>query len=426
VEEGWVEREGVRLHYLEWRPPRPPTWPTLLLLHGLSSNARIWERVASRLPDLHLIALDQRSHGLSDRPMTGYTGAELTKDLAKLLHELGLERAVLVGHSWGATVALVFAATHPDRTAGLVVVDGPVGALRERMSWEEASQRLQPPLPRYRDLAEAIAAQRSFLADAWGDDLLEFVRAGLAEHAGGLVPTLNASVREQIVRWLYNLDPESLLARTEGPLLLAMAERPWPDVPSSVLEWRRRTVERVRQLRPDAQVRWYDSPHDVPLVCPVELALDLERISVAAAFWSLVRETSALQHDERPWQRRIHAQGDWEARDLLAHLSSTQSALAEVVTSAGREGEGIKTGQPFDPDRWNASQLRRRRGRTPIELVEELRAGTIALQVALMDADLDARASIGPQAGRPLRKALEHMYAHQRDHLTELQAALAT
>jgi len=424
VQEGWIERDGVRLHYLEWRPSRLSAWPNLLFLHGLSSNARIWERVASRLPGLRMVALDQRSHGPSDRPPAGYTGTELIGDLVKLTQELELERPVLVGHSWGAAVALTFAATHPERTGGLVMVDGPVAALRDRMPWEEASQRLQPPLPHYRDLTEAVAAQRSFLADAWGDDLLRFVEAGLVEHADGLVPTLSAPIREQIVRWLYDLEPRRLFPRTEGPLLLAMAERPWPDAPSSALEWRRRAVEGVRQLRPDAQVRWYDSPHDIPLVRPAELALDLERTAVVAAFWSLARETAALEHGERPWQRRVHAEGSWEARDLLAHLSSTQAALAGVVASAGEGSQATGTGQPFDPDRWNASQLRRRRERTPTELVRELHAGAVALQAALMAADLSARTSIGPQAGRPLREALEQMYAHQRGHLAELQAAL--
>ncbi|HZU18757.1 MAG TPA: maleylpyruvate isomerase N-terminal domain-containing protein, partial [Candidatus Dormibacteraeota bacterium] len=118
-------------------------------------------------------------------------------------------------------------------------------------------------------------------------------------------------------------------------------------------------------------------------------------------------------------------EGGWEARDLLAHLSSTQAALAAVVASAGGEGRGGAVGQPFDPDRWNASQVRRRRERTPPELMEELRSGAVELQAALMAAGLEARTSIGPQAGRPLREALERMHAHQRAHLTELRAALA-
>src|SRR5438128_1848147 len=68
--EGWLERDGTRLHYLEWLvegppPPRTPEAP-LFLLHGLSSNARFWTRFAGRFPRRRVIALDQRSHGLSD------------------------------------------------------------------------------------------------------------------------------------------------------------------------------------------------------------------------------------------------------------------------------------------------------------------------------------------------------------------------
>src|SRR5205085_11353496 len=73
MQEGFVERGGVRLHYLEWAPSAPVPREPILFLHGLSSNARFWERLAERLPERRLIALDQRSHGMSDRPAAGYS-----------------------------------------------------------------------------------------------------------------------------------------------------------------------------------------------------------------------------------------------------------------------------------------------------------------------------------------------------------------
>ncbi|HKA11149.1 MAG TPA: alpha/beta fold hydrolase [Candidatus Dormibacteraeota bacterium] len=427
--EGWVERAGVRLHYLEWRPSdliSPPPEPALFLLHGLSSNARVWERTARLLPARRIVALDQRSHGLSDRPATGYALDDVVADAAHVIRELGLGRPLVAGHSWGAAVALSLTAAHPELASGLVNVDGPTASFSRFMTWEEAAQRMQPPLPTYRDSDEAAAAQADDLGDAWGDDLREFVSAGLSEApAGSLAPTLTAEVRVQILRNLYGFEPELLFAGVEGPILLAMAGQVWPGAPQEFVERRRRSVEEVRELRPDAQVRWYESRHDVPLIRPAELAGDVERTAIAAAFWSLAREAAGLAGLPRgDWARP--AQGDdggWDAKDVLAHLSSTQAAMANVIGAPSPgPGDGARE---FDSARWNASQLRRRKEQTPTELAAEMRRGTEQAQAALMGTDLAALTAIGPYAGTRLNRAMELMLDHQRRHMAELRAALA-
>ncbi len=209
MDEGWIERDGVRLHYLEWRPAGPQREPAVFLLHGLSSNARAWERVAAHLPDRRVVALDQRSHGLSDRPASGYTIDEVVADAAHAVRELGLGRPLVAGHSWGAPVALSLATTHPDLAGGLAVVDGGTTSFGRFMTWEQAATRMQPPLPTYRDLAEAVAAQAAFLGGSWDADLEGFVRAGLVEAPeGGLTSTLTSEVRREILRDLYDFQPE--------------------------------------------------------------------------------------------------------------------------------------------------------------------------------------------------------------------------
>src|SRR5258708_5174695 len=203
TDEGYLEREGVRLHCLGWPPSGMPEPPALLLLHGLSSNARYWERVARRMPNRRLVALDQRSHGLSDAPPTGYGMDVLAADAGHGIRELGLDRPVVVGHSCGGTVALEDGATLSELVSGVAVLDGPIAPTSERITWEDASRMMQPPLPRYRSLEEAFEAKRQELGEAWGEDLQQFVKSGLRRDGDSWVLTLTAPVRLQILEQLY-------------------------------------------------------------------------------------------------------------------------------------------------------------------------------------------------------------------------------
>jgi pimeloyl-ACP methyl ester carboxylesterase len=423
MREGWLERSGVRLHYLEWEPKAEPREPALFLLHGLSSNSLVWARVAAQLGTRRIVALDQRSHGLSDRPSEGYGSDELVADAAHAIEELGLGRPLVGGHSWGASVALELAASRPDLASGLVFVDGPAVPISRVMSWEEASERMQPPFPIYAGLEQAVEAQRQYLGEAaWDDDLQEFVRAGLAEVDGGLTSTLSVAVRLQILERMFQFDPLTHFPRVEGPVLLAVAGQLWPGAPSEFAESRRRAVEEVVANRPDIQVRWYDSRHDIPLIQPRALAADVERTATAAGFASLAHETARLDGD---WRRPVHGDGEgWVARDLLAHLASTQSSLAAVVTAEPREDGGEKARPAFDPDRWNAAQVSRRREVPPEELLLELQRGGSTLHAALMGVDLGRPVAVGRYSGRPVTEVMELMASHQRTHLAELKTAL--
>lgn len=113
----FVELGGLRVHYIE----RPGRGVPVLLLHGLPGTAEDWNAVTALLPGRRTIAID--------RPGFGYSGggyvpaARQLSTLAALMDRLGIPRAVVVGHSYGGTLALDFAERHPRRVAGLVLVD---------------------------------------------------------------------------------------------------------------------------------------------------------------------------------------------------------------------------------------------------------------------------------------------------------------
>jgi esterase len=118
-----VEVSGLRLHYLDWRNERTP----LVLLHGLTSAAATWARVAERLSDrYHVVALDQRGHGDSDRaPAEGYRTDDYVADLEAFVDTLGLERFILCGQSMGGHNTIAYTARHPERVLCALANDIP-------------------------------------------------------------------------------------------------------------------------------------------------------------------------------------------------------------------------------------------------------------------------------------------------------------
>jgi pimeloyl-ACP methyl ester carboxylesterase len=130
---------GVELHLLEWSTEGVP----MLLLHGFGNEAHIWDDFAPIVaPHYRTLALDHRGHGQSGWDPEGrYEVDSLVDDVEAVTAALGIERLVIVAHSLGGRVATIFAGRHPERMAGLVIVDiGPEvdarGSMRIRQDVE--------------------------------------------------------------------------------------------------------------------------------------------------------------------------------------------------------------------------------------------------------------------------------------------------
>lgn len=105
-----IDLPGGRFHYLTWGAEQTER-PSILLLHGITSDALSWVRVAPVLADRYRVyALDMRGHGESIKPPAGaYSLRATADDAAALIEALGLERPVVIGHSWGGATAIVLA-----------------------------------------------------------------------------------------------------------------------------------------------------------------------------------------------------------------------------------------------------------------------------------------------------------------------------
>ena len=111
---------GIRIHYAEHGDANGAP---ILFLHGWPDSWFTFSRVLPLLPEtLRAIAVDQRGFGDSDHPESGYTFQELAADAVALLDALDIERAAIVGHSYGSFVAREVAIAASRRVTSLVLI----------------------------------------------------------------------------------------------------------------------------------------------------------------------------------------------------------------------------------------------------------------------------------------------------------------
>lgn len=114
-----VNAGSITLNIREAGKGRP-----VIFLHGITANAAVWDPVLLALEDaFHVVGVDQRGHGKSDKPASGYGSAAFSQDALNLIRTLGEGPAIIVGHSLGARNGVVAAESHPDLVAGVVAID---------------------------------------------------------------------------------------------------------------------------------------------------------------------------------------------------------------------------------------------------------------------------------------------------------------
>jgi len=147
-----------------------------------------------------------------------------------------------------------------------------------------------------------------------------------------------------------------------------------------------------------------------------------ERVSASSLQAGFVELASIVRALHGDWSAPVAGYEGWSCKDLLAHLSSTEASLPAVVRSTSqppRDGAA-----PFDPNRWNASQVRKRAETDSQELLNEFDMGTTQLVDALTDLDMDKPVTVGAFPGYTVRDAMAEMLEHQTHHLDDLRAAL--
>jgi pimeloyl-ACP methyl ester carboxylesterase len=254
--------------------------PGLLLHHGLASTQRIWDLMLPRLTRrFRVVTFDARGHGRSAKPASGYGFDTVIADALAVVRATRLRRALIVGHSWGASVALELSARHPRSIRGMVLVDGGLGALRDAMDWATVKEVLAPPRLAGMPVEEFRGSIRTFLGDEVEitpqieDIALSVMRV---DRRGRIRPHLSRANHFRILRAIWLRHPDEALARLSVPTLAVLA-RSAGDVDAET--HKRGFAERARRSGAPIRVTWLEGIHDLPLQHPVALAGRIERFS---------------------------------------------------------------------------------------------------------------------------------------------------
>ena len=275
--DGYFATNGINLHYRDWGGTGRP----VVLLHGLASSCHIWDLVAPQLAeDFSVIAVDQRGHGLSDKPESGYDFASVGRDLLGVIQARGLERPVIVGHSWGADVALEFAVACPEIPAGICFVDGGMiePSARPGMTREKAREDMAPPLfagTTSKALRERFSNRvRLFPLPPEFDQIL---MSNFEMLEDGTVRTrLSRENHLRIIDALWEHHPSQLYPQVPCPVLMMPARMANDDSVAERTFRREESVANAQELLSQVKVVWLeDSIHDVPVQRPELVAMTI-------------------------------------------------------------------------------------------------------------------------------------------------------
>ena len=241
--------------------------------------AEYWSLTARLLAQEHRVAsVDLRGHGHSDKPDWGYDYQTVAGDVEQLCQEIGLEEALLAGHSWGAGVALCLAASNQNIASRLAMVDGGFGGRRRTPDGSPPNyEQMTAPLEVYQTRETYLRAAGAGVWDVMSPEIEEILMASVTVNPDGTISErLSRENNVRILQGMGDLNATELYPTLQMPVLFAGALSASPDR----LEWndrKRESVRRARELVSDGREQWFpDTAHDIQIHRPKELTQALE------------------------------------------------------------------------------------------------------------------------------------------------------
>lgn len=219
-----VACNGVNIQMAVWEG----NGKNVLCIHGITANCRCWDVLAQALrKDHRILAMDLRGRGLSDKPPAGYSIETHCNDIRALLKNLGLKQAVLMGHSLGAFIAIVFAATYPELVDRIILVDGGGKLSEEQMNKVFAG--IKPSLDRLGKVFPSFETYLGMMKQApflkqWSEALDVYYRYEVEDVEGGGIRTriLPEHIQEEALN-LRKVDVAEYYSKLSCPVLILRA-----------------------------------------------------------------------------------------------------------------------------------------------------------------------------------------------------------
>jgi pimeloyl-ACP methyl ester carboxylesterase len=231
-ESQYAKLDGARIHYKSYGKGKD----ALVLVHGWGCNLGHWR---DQIPDLskrnRVVALDLPGHGESDKPQIGYTMDLFANAIDAVMRDAKVERAVLVGHSMGTPVARQFYRKYPQKTSGIIIVDG---GLRPFGTKEMREQFLATfRAPNYKEAGAQMFAQ---MMGTLGPAEQERVKTSFSSTPQSVLVSAMESMNEES---LYTPD------KINVPVFAVLAKSPF---------WPPDTEQFFRSLAPDFELQWWE------------------------------------------------------------------------------------------------------------------------------------------------------------------------
>ena len=220
-----VKGDGVEINLAVWEG----TGKAIICVHGITANCRSFDVMAKALTPIHqVIAMDLRGRGGSDKPSTGYSLDHHLRDIICVMDSLGLEKAVLMGHSLGAFISLAFGAQCPDRTDRIILVDG--GGKLSQEQLDNVFEAIKPSLDRLGKVFPSVGAYIETMKSApyihpWSDVIEGYYRYEMEEVEGGVRCNIDPKHIQEEAKNIREVKFDTFYARVRCKVLILKATK---------------------------------------------------------------------------------------------------------------------------------------------------------------------------------------------------------
>jgi pimeloyl-ACP methyl ester carboxylesterase len=231
-ESQYAKLNGVRVHYKSYGKGKD----ALVLVHGWTCNLDNWR---DQIPEFakrnRVIALDLPGHGLSDKPEISYTMDLFADAIDAVMRDAKVERAVVVGHSMGTPVARQFYRKYPQKTLGIIIVDGGLRAFGTKEMRDGFVAMFRAPT--YKEAGAQMFAQMMGHLPPVDQERIKTSFSNTPQHV--------------LVSAMENMNQESLYTpdKINVPVLALLAKSPF---------WQPDTEQFLHSLAPDLELQWFE------------------------------------------------------------------------------------------------------------------------------------------------------------------------